>query len=49
VKILGSGDELPGTTKVDADLASSAEQSTAQGPGRVAHLHPSGWPPAMSH
>jgi hypothetical protein len=29
-------------TKVDADLAPSAEQSTAQGPSRVAHLHPSG-------
>ena len=29
-------------TKVDADLAPSAEQSTAQGPSRAAHLHPSG-------
>jgi len=36
-------------TKVDADLALSAEQSTAQGPCRAANLHPSGWPPAMSH
>src|SRR5215207_3210895 len=29
-------------TKVDADLALSAERSTAQGPYRAAHLHPSG-------
>jgi hypothetical protein len=29
-------------TKVDADLALSAEQSTAQGPCRAANLHPSG-------
>ena len=29
-------------TKVDADLASSAEQSTAQRPCRAAYLHPSG-------
>jgi hypothetical protein len=29
-------------TKVDADLAPSAQQSTAQGPSRAAHLHPSG-------
>src|SRR6266511_5005676 len=29
-------------TKVDADLAPSAEQSTAQGPCCAAHLHPSG-------
>lgn len=29
-------------TKVDVDLASSAEQSTAQGPCRAAHLHASG-------
>jgi hypothetical protein len=27
-------------TKVDADLAPSAEQSTAQGSCCVAHLHP---------
>ena len=29
-------------TKVDADPAPSAEQSTTQGPSRAAHLHPSG-------
>ena len=29
-------------TKVDANLAPSAEQSTAKGPPRAAHLHPSG-------
>jgi hypothetical protein len=29
-------------TKVDAGLAPSAEQSTAQGPSCAAHLHPSG-------
>jgi len=35
-------------TKVDADPALSAAQSTAQGLCRAAHLHPSGWPQAMS-
>jgi hypothetical protein len=30
------------TYQVDADLASSAKQSTAQRPCRAAHLHPSG-------
>ena len=45
VEIPGRGGKLPGTTKVDADLALSAEQSTAQGPCRAAHLHPSGVAP----
>jgi hypothetical protein len=30
---------------VDADLAPSAEQATAQGPRWPAHFHPPGWPP----
>jgi hypothetical protein len=42
VKIPACGGKLPGTYKVDADPALSAEQSTAQGPFRAAHLHPSG-------
>jgi len=43
VKIPARGGKLPGTyTMVDADLPSSAKQSTTQRPCRAAHLHPSG-------
>jgi hypothetical protein len=42
VKIPARGGKLPGTYKVDVDPTLSAEQSTAQGPFRAAHLHPSG-------
>ena len=36
-------------TKVDADLALSAEQSTAQGNSVLPIFIPQGWPQAMSH
>jgi hypothetical protein len=36
-------------TKVDADLAPSAEQWTAQGPFHAAIFIRQGWPQAMSH
>ena len=49
VKIPGRGGKLPGTYQVDADLASSAEQSTAQRPCRAAIFIRQGWPQAMSH
>jgi hypothetical protein len=42
VKIPGRGGKLAATYQVDADLASSAEQWTAQRPCCAAHLHPSG-------
>jgi hypothetical protein len=36
-------------TKVDADLALSAEQWTARGRVVLPIFIPQGWPPAMSH
>jgi hypothetical protein len=49
VKIPGRGGKLPGTYKADADLASSAEQSTARGPVVLPIFIRQGWPQAMSH
>jgi hypothetical protein len=49
VKIIGRGGNYLVLTKVDADVAPSAEQSTAQGHGVLPIFIPQGWPQAMNH
>ena len=49
MKIPGHGGKLPGTYQVDADLASSAEQSRPRGPVVLPIFIRQGWPQAMIH
>jgi hypothetical protein len=49
VKIPSRGGKLAGTYQVDADLASSAEQSRPRGPVVLPIFIRQGWPQAMNH